>query len=178
MGSVGGPQVCVWVFIHCTCGGSRLIPEIRPTLVNGAVVYLLGTVKSQKASMAAWQGSSKAEPGDAFAVVQSPALLALISTCRLLRGLLLFVQLGDIDGNFLMNHLCLLLGLLTLSFPRNVLTIQPLLLLGRHPYLGLLECLPYALEAVTQVNIPEISLWGPDSKTLWAHLPLHLLRTG
>ena len=57
-----------------------------------------------------------------------------------------------------MNHLCLLSGVLFLSFPRKVLSILPLPLLERDPYLALLEGLSYALEVVTQIKMPEISL--------------------
>lgn len=44
-----------------------------------------------------------------------------------------------VDGKLLMIHSCLLPGVLTLSFPEKVLSIQPLPLLGRYPYLTLLE---------------------------------------
>jgi len=51
-----------------------------------------------------------------------------------------------------MNHLYLLPGALLLGFPRKALSMLHLLILGRYPYMALLEGLPCALEDATQIK--------------------------
>ena len=52
---------------------------------------------------------------------------------------------------------------------------HPSQLVGKYPYLALLEGLPCALAIVTHIKTPEI-LGGSGSKILLEHLPLYLLR--
>ena len=86
--------------------------------------------KSHEASTPAWQRSSKAEVRDAI-VPSFTFNLDLHVLHAWGGGGLLTAHRYWIDGKFLMNHLCLLLGVLLLSIPNKVLSILPLLLLGK-----------------------------------------------
>ena len=75
------------------------------------------------------------DPAKLSHIMATVPLLILTSTCCILWGGAFNICMMRgywIDGKFLMNHLCLLPGVLLLSFPRKVLNIPPLLLLGKH----------------------------------------------
>ena len=55
-----------------------------------------------------------------------------------------------------MSYLSLLPGMLFLNYLRTALNILPTPALGTYPYL--LEGLPYALEVMTHIKKPEVSL--------------------
>lgn len=79
----------------------------------------------------------------------------------------------QINVKFLMSNLWLLPGVLLLNFPRKVLNILPLPLLGTYSHL--LNSVPFALEVMGHIKKPEVSLWGYE--TFFKHLFLYLCRS-
>lgn len=158
--------LCSWVKIgkigcvlefHVTKKIAELI-----SAVSSFWIHLSGTAisdvngKSHKPQATAWQTSRKNESRDSCCVTFGFHVY-LLHTSRTFN--LCTIWGSWINGNFLMDHWCLLPGVLLPSFPNEC--PEPLLLLGRYPYL--LEGFPCASEVVTHIKKSEASflrLWN------------------
>lgn len=106
-----------------TCSG---LSQTTPTVgIVAGMAICDGNSRHHKAIAAAGQRSSKADPSDAMAVMWPSSLhydLHVFCTWGFLKKYLYYLVYW-IAGDFPMNHLCLLPGVLLLSFPRKALSI-------------------------------------------------------
>lgn len=129
---------------------------------------------SHKASTIAWLRSSKTEKSDAMAVTQAstfPHNHYVLHICRAF----------NICTTWNIGLMEIFLWIFKPS--SRMTSSKPPLVSPKHinppPFRemsvsGLLEGLLYALEVVTQIKTPKMSLWGSDSMVLLEHLFLYL----